>query len=54
MSLSQFSWGKARDKLIQYGLSIPMPDVQARLDAAVSRGVQDNNRRAMESGHGLI
>jgi len=54
VSLSQFSWGKARDKLIQYGLSIPMPDVQARLDAAVSRGVQDNNRRAMESGHGLI
>jgi hypothetical protein len=54
MHLSQSSWGKAKDKLVQYGLSIPMPDVEAVLNAAVSKGVQENNEKAVKSGHGLI
>jgi hypothetical protein len=59
MSMSQAAWGGVfsdgvRDKLINYGKSIGLADIETRLNAAVSRGVQENNRRAIASGHGLI
>jgi hypothetical protein len=51
---SQFSWGKASDKLIAYGKSIGMADVSERLHTAVGAGLTENNERAIKSGHGLI
>jgi hypothetical protein len=51
---SQFSWGKASDKIIAYGKSIGMTDVDKKLSDAVSTGVTENNERAIKSGHGLI
>jgi hypothetical protein len=52
--LSQFAGGKARDKIVKYGKSIGLEDVDTRLSTAVSMAIEDNNERARKSGHGLI
>lgn len=54
LHLSQFSWGKAKDKIVQYGLSVGMSDVQQRVDRVVSRDTAAHNQRVIASGHGLI
>lgn len=57
--LSQVAWGGfigdgVKDILVKYAVGIGLCDAKRLLEEAVSKGVQENNQRAIRSGRGLI